>query len=63
MLAGSAHGRMSQQSIRAHSPSSTLPHRCGATRRATIGDGANADGRVVLHTLTAWNLWLRGQAR
>ena len=26
----------------------------------TIGEGANADGRV-LATLTAWNLWLRRQ--
>lgn len=24
----------------------------------TIGEGADADGRALLRTLTAWNLWL-----
>ena len=24
---------------------------------STIGEGANADGRLLMHTLTAWTLW------
>ena len=62
MLPGSAHGRMSQQSIRRalaelDAPASLWHDPPGIT----IGEGANADGRMLLHTLTAWNLWLRRQ--
>ena len=62
MLLGSAHGRMSQQSIRRalaelDAPASLWHDPPGTT----IGEGANADGRMLLHTLTAWNLWLRRQ--
>ena len=59
MFPGSAHGRMSQQSIRRalaelDAPASLWHDPPGTT----IGDGANADGRMLVHTLTAWNLWL-----
>jgi hypothetical protein len=64
MLPGSAHGRMSQQSIRHALAQLDAPvslwHDPPGT---TIGEGANADGRILLHTLTAWDLWLRGRAR
>ena len=63
MLPGSAHGRMSQQSIRRalaelDAPASLWHDPPGTT----IGEGANADGRGLLHTLTAWNLWQRHRA-
>lgn len=62
-LPGTSHGRLSRPSIRRalaelDAPAS-LWHDPPDT---TIGEGANADGRALLHTLTAWNLWLRDRA-
>jgi hypothetical protein len=59
-LPGTAHGRMSQPSIR-HALAeldtpATLWHDPPGT---TLGEGANADGRALLHSLTAGKLWPR----
>jgi hypothetical protein len=53
---------MSQQSIRRalaelDAPASLWRDSPGTT----IGEGANADGRMLLHAVTASNLWLRGR--
>ena len=64
LLPGGTHGRMSRPSIRRalaelDAPASLWHDPPGTT----LGEGANADGRALLHTLSAWNLWLRrGQA-
>ena len=59
MLPGNSHGRMSQTAIRRalaelDAPASLWHDPPGST----IGEGANADGRMLLHTLTTWDLWL-----
>jgi hypothetical protein len=60
MLPGSAHGRMSQQSIRRALAELDAPASLWHdSRGTTLGEGLNADGRMLLHTVTAWNLWLR----
>ncbi len=63
MFPGSPHGRMGQASIRRalaelDAPASIWQDPPGTT----IGEGANADGRQLLHSLTAWTLWLRANS-
>jgi hypothetical protein len=63
MLPGSARGRMGQASIRRalaelDAPASLWHDQPGTT----IGEGARADGRQLLHSLTAWTLWLRSES-
>lgn len=62
-LPGTAYGRTSQPSVRRalaelDAPASLWHDPPGTT----IGEGASADGRPLLHTLTAWSLWLRHRA-
>lgn len=59
-LLGSTGGRMSRPSIQRwladlDAPTSMWHDPPGTT----LGEGANADGRALLHTLSAWNLWLK----
>ena len=60
LLPGGTYERMSRPSIRRalaelDAPASLWHDPPGTT----LGEGANADGRALLHTLSAWNLWLR----
>jgi len=58
MLPGNSHGRMSQAAIRRALAELDAPASLwDDPPDSTIGEGANADGRMLLHTLTAWTLW------
>jgi hypothetical protein len=58
MLPASSHGRMSHKAIqRALAELDAPASLWDDPLDSTIGEGANADGRLLMHTLTVWTLW------
>lgn len=57
-LPGTTYGRVSQPSIRRALAELDAPASLWHDPpRTLLGDGADADGRRLLHSLTAWKLW------
>lgn len=59
LFSGTSHGRLSQPAIRRALAALDAPASLWEDPPDTpLGEGANADGRTLLNSLTAWNLWL-----
>jgi hypothetical protein len=59
LFPGSSHGRLSQPAIRRALEALDAPASLWEDPEDTpIGQGASADGRALLHNLSAWDLWL-----
>lgn len=60
LFLGNSHGRLSQPTIRRRLAALDAPTSLWEDPPDTMpGEGYNADGRLLLHNLTAWNLWLQ----
>ena len=60
LFPGNSHRRVSEPAIRRRLAALNAPASLWEDPPdTTIGDDANADGRVLLHHLTAWHLWLQ----